>query len=82
MTWIVNDKRKSFKIKKIEAEGELYFIECIVKRTPKNIQNIRVKNTILIDTAEDHSNVLNFELNGLERTFRLHRARVETVVEY
>lgn len=82
MAWSVNGKIKRFKIKKIQAEGELYFIECIVKKTPKNIRNITVKNTILIDTVEKHSNVLNFELNGSERTFRLHKERVETLVEY
>jgi len=82
MNWAVNDKRKSFKIKKIEAEGELYFIECIVKKIPKKIQNIQVKNTILIDTVEKHSNILHFQLNDSERTFRLHKERVETFVEY
>ena len=82
MNWRVNDKRKSFKINAVEAKGELYYIECTIKRTPKNIQNIQVKNTILIDTVEEHSNVLNFDLNGSERTFRLHKDRVETFFEY
>ncbi len=82
MIWTINNKQKSFKINKIQSKDELYHIECIVKKIPKNIKNIHVKNTILIDTVEQHSNVLNFELNGSERTFRLHKERVETVVEY
>ena len=82
MTWTINNKHKSFKINEIQLKGELYHIECILKKIPKNIRNIQVKNTILIDTVEKHSNILNFNLNGTERTFRLHKERVETVVEY
>ena len=81
-TWTINNKHKSFKINEIQLKGELYHIECILKKIPKNIRNIQVKNTILIDTVEKHSNILNFNLNGTERTFRLHKERVETVVEY
>ena len=82
MAWMINNKSKSFKVEKIQAKGELYLIECILKRAPKHIQNIQVKNTVLIDTVKDHSNVLNFEINGLERTFRLKKERVETFFEY
>ncbi len=82
MEWEINNKNKSLKIKEIQLEGELYHVECILKRIPKNIQNIQVKNTILIDTVEKHSNVLNFNLNDTERTFRLHKERVETFFEY
>jgi len=82
MNWIVNGKRKSFKISKVASKDELYYIECMIKRTPKNIQNIQVKNTVLIDFVEEHSNVFNFDLNGSERTFRLHKDRVETFFEY
>lgn len=82
MTWKINDKRKSFKINKIQIKDELYYIECTLKKIPKNIQNIQVKNTILIDTVEKHANILNFQLNGSERTFRLHKERIEVLVEY
>jgi len=82
MSWTVNSKCKSFKINKIQLEDELYHIECTLKKIPKKIQNIQVKNTILIDTVEKHSNILNFHLNDSERTFRLHKERVETVIEY
>jgi len=60
MTWKINDKRKSSKINKIEIKDELYHIECTLKKAPKNIQNIQVKNTVLIDTVEKHSNILTF----------------------
>jgi len=80
--WTINNKRKSFKINKIQTEGELYHIECTLKKIPQNIQNIQVKNTILIDTVEKHSNILTFQLHDSERTFRLHKERIETLVEY
>jgi len=82
MAWSVNGKGKPFKIKKIQPKDELYYIECIVKKTPKDIQNIEVKNTVLIDTVEKHSNILTFQLHDSERTFRLHKERVQTLVEY
>jgi len=82
MMWTINNKRKSFKINKIQTEGELYHIECTLKKIPQNIQNIQVKNTILIDTVEKHSNILTFQLHDSERTFRLHKERIETLVEY
>jgi len=82
MTWTINNKRKSFKINKIQVKGELYHIECILKKISKDIQNIQVKNTVLIDTVEKHSNILTFYLNNSERTFRLHKERIETLVEY
>jgi len=63
MTWLVNGKDKRFKIKKIQVKDELYYIESILKKIPKDIQNIQVKNTILIDTVEKHSNILTFELH-------------------
>jgi len=82
MTWTINNKHKSFKINKIQVKDELYHIECTLKQIPKQIQNIQVKNTILIETVEKHSNILTFQLNDSERTFRLHKERVETLIEY
>ena len=80
--WAINGKSKRLKINQIHLDDELYRIECTVKKKPKNIQNIQVENTILIDTVEKHSNILTFNLNDTERTFRLHKDRVETFFEY
>jgi hypothetical protein len=46
------------------------------------VDNIYIRNSILIETVQDQANIINAKLHDMERSFRLHKERISTVIEY
>ncbi len=81
-TWVINHQNMKFKVNEILEDRLFYQVKCIFNKTISNIKNIEVYNTCLLEETKKHSNIISFQLNGKNRTFRMHQQRKKINVNY
>ncbi len=80
---LVNDQKINFTLQEISTNEYFYKLKLSSQFQPKEvIRHIQLKNTCLIEEVYNHSNIVNFQVNGKYRTFRLHKGRVRIAVDY
>ncbi len=77
----VDNERVTYTIDKFSFEMDHVKAIGSFENMPKKIQIIEIKNTCLID-VEDHSNIIQIDLVGETKDFRMHKGRSKIFVEY
>lgn len=79
---VVNGQKINFILEEVSKDYHHYDMVFLShEKVEQAIHYIQLKNTCLIE-VEDHSNVVNFQINDTNRTFRLHEGRTRIEVEY
>lgn len=87
--YIENNLELQFDLQDVEVDYQKFqFKKDIIKvftqleTSAQKVQKIKVYNTCLVEDIPQQSNLLKVNLYNRERTFRLHRGRKKTVVDY
>lgn len=66
----------------ISSEEGYLILEGQFDIAPKEVQSVAVENTILVQEVASHSNIIQFELKGQHKSFRLHKDRQKTFIDH
>jgi hypothetical protein len=76
-----NKKQTAINYQTISSEEGYLILEGQFDISPKEVQSASVNNTVLVADVPHHSNIIQFELNGHNRSFRLSKDRKETFID-
>lgn len=79
---IIDEKEVAYELTEIEYTEENILLKGKLISGLREIKNIEVKNTCLINRIDGHLNIMEFFLNDKERFFRLDKDRIRTTVTY
>lgn len=77
----LDENNVRYTIDEFQLEMDNFKIFASLKGMRKDIQNIQIVNTCLIG-VEGHSNIIQVDLGGTSKDFRMHKKRNEIDVEY
>lgn len=76
-----NEQQSAINYQTISSEEGYLILEGQFDISPKDVQSAWVENTVLVDQMPHHSNIIQFELNGNHRSFRLYKDRQKTFID-
>ncbi len=77
-TFLFNEEQYNVKINEIHRRGDHLQIRGFFDSEIIEINTIKIQNTCLLE-IEDHSNIIQFRLNGKARDFRMNKHRTTIV---
>lgn len=82
MKIFVNDQFGSFHIEEIEYGRQNMIITGSLNVSVKEVREVRMTNTCLVDSIDGHDNIMKLNLGGRLRSFRLNEKRTATTAKY
>ncbi len=82
LQYVFDGDSVSFELDSIQYTEENIFLTGMLMTARRNISEIQVANTCLIEDVEGHLNIMEFFLNGKKRFFRLDENRITTTIKY
>jgi len=73
-----NNEETAFTYQTIASRRGYVIIEGVFDFTSDKIESAKIENTILVDEVAYHSNIVEFDLPNMKRSFRLHKERRKT----
>jgi len=81
VTFKFNGQDVKFKVTEYKTIRDHIQLTATFETAPQQIHVVQVSNTCLIEVP-NHSNIIQLDLNGKSRDFRMHKGRTEISVEY
>lgn len=73
-----NDEETNFRYQTIASRHGYVIIHGAFDLAADQIESAKIENTILVDEVAHHSNIMEFDLPNMKRSFRLHKERRKT----
>jgi hypothetical protein len=80
-SWQIDNEEIIPQILHIKSVKQHTKVVCFLSKAKKNIKTVKVKNEFLID-VENHSNIIQLDINNSFKDFRLHKDRIQLQVDY
>ena len=77
----LDKKNVKYSIDEFQLEMDHFKIFASLKGMPKHFQNLQIVNTCLA-SVEGHSNIIQVDLSGTSKDFRMHKGRNKINIEY
>lgn len=78
----VNEQQTQIAFYSQQYKKDVISIFANISPSVSSVDNIYIKNTILLDLVEDQANIVTARLYDKERSFRLHKDRISTTIAY
>lgn len=82
MNLAINGQQANFEYTTIDFLEEVIVVTAKLDVVLQNISEIRIDNTVLLDTIENQTNIVKASFHNKKRSFRLNKDRVSTIIKY
>lgn len=78
----INDHVATIDYRNFSFSEEVVVVSAKLDLPFQSISEIRVENTVLLETIENQTNIIKVSFHDRKRSFRLNKDRVSTVIKY
>ena len=80
-SWKIDNEEIIPQVLHIKSVKQHTKVICFLSKAKKNIKTVTVHNKFLID-VENHSNIIQLDINNSFKDFRMHKDRIQLQVNY